>query len=216
MAQTLEKTTISEKPLAEPPPAEQDIPAQQAVNREEPDVRPQTRRTPQTFKPKIEPRPEYKPFADALRAAMTRAGIKASEVARRMWSTTTDRRGYTVARNRDRIGHYLNGTSYPGPDNLRRLADAVGVSVEDLALVSQTHRTIARGPSPDLRDQYRTPAAGLLNIIDLSGGTAQLQVNRELPWELAMKIYQMIKTANGNLRNEDAPQPGDVISSRQT
>lgn len=74
----------------------------------------------------------YQAFADKLKAAMTKNKLSASEVARRVWGTTKDSRGYTVARNRDRIGHYLSGASYPEEDNLVKLAGAIGVSVEDL------------------------------------------------------------------------------------
>jgi transcriptional regulator with XRE-family HTH domain len=80
----------------------------------------------------------YQAFADKLRDAMTRANVNASEVARRVWGTAKDKRGYDVARNRDRIGHYLSGSSYPEPENLARLADAVGVTVEELAMPPET------------------------------------------------------------------------------
>lgn len=65
---------------------------------------------------------------------MARNNLSASEVARRVWGTMKDSRGYEVARNRDRIGHYLSGTSYPEQANLEALAQAVGLSVEDLQI----------------------------------------------------------------------------------
>lgn len=71
-------------------------------------------------------------FANALREAMQRENLTASDVARRVWGTTKDGRGYEVARNRDRIGRYLRGESYPEQENLQRLAEAVGMSVDDL------------------------------------------------------------------------------------
>src|SRR5580765_5276428 len=107
----------------------------QNVGQEAQDVPSSPRQTQQTFgDTRLKPRPEYKPFADALREAMTKGNLSASEVARRVWGITKDRRGYDVARNRDRIGHYLAGTSYPEPENLKGLANAVGLTVEDLAI----------------------------------------------------------------------------------
>jgi transcriptional regulator with XRE-family HTH domain len=78
--------------------------------------------------------PRTQKFAATLRAAMRVNGFSKSELARRVWGTTKDTRGYDVARNRDRIGHYLNGTSYPEPDNLVKLAEALGVAPEQLKL----------------------------------------------------------------------------------
>jgi transcriptional regulator with XRE-family HTH domain len=91
----------------------------------------------------------YQAFADKLRDAMTRANVNASEVARRVWGTAKDKRGYDVARNRDRIGHYLSGSSYPEPENLARLADAVGVTVEELAMPPETAHQGSIRSSPD-------------------------------------------------------------------
>ena len=65
---------------------------------------------------------------------MLKQKLNASDVARRIWGPTKDKRGYEVARNRDRIGHYLNGTSYPEPDNLVELANVLKLPVEDLQI----------------------------------------------------------------------------------
>ena len=72
-------------------------------------------------------------FADLLMQAMLDAGgINSSELARRVWGTVRDKRGYAVARNRDRISHYLRGHSYPNQENLQKIADALGVTVSEL------------------------------------------------------------------------------------
>jgi transcriptional regulator with XRE-family HTH domain len=76
--------------------------------------------------------PMRQAFAAALKAAMARQGLNASQLAARIWGTIKDKRGYAVARNRDRIGHYLRGTSYPDPANLIRLAAALGVPAATL------------------------------------------------------------------------------------
>jgi transcriptional regulator with XRE-family HTH domain len=76
---------------------------------------------------------KYGFFAKTLRACMQQAGFNNSDLARRVWGTTTDSRGYPVARGRDRIGEYLSGDSYPKPENLWKLAGALGVSLTYLA-----------------------------------------------------------------------------------
>jgi len=73
-------------------------------------------------------------FANVLMDAMIGAGyISCSELARRAFGTIKDDRGYDVARNRDRVGAYLKGTSYPTPANLQKIAGALGVPVAELA-----------------------------------------------------------------------------------
>src|SRR3954468_1996641 len=99
----------------------------------------------------------YQAFADKLRDAMTRANVNASEVARRVWGTAKDKRGYDVARNRDRIGHYLSGSSYPEPENLARLAEAVGVTVEELAMPPET------APQGNIRSPRTLPSPHLMH-----------------------------------------------------
>lgn len=91
------------------------------------------------------PRPEYQPFADALRRAMESQGLSASDVARRVWGSHKDKRGYDVATGRDRIGHYLAARSYPEPANLEKLAGAIGVPVDTLTIQRRPQR---RGRPP--------------------------------------------------------------------
>lgn len=128
-------------------------------------------------------RPEYAPFAQALQQAMLKEKVSASEVARRIWGTTKDSRGYDVARNRDRIGHYLAGTSYPEPENLELLAKAVGVSVEDLTIERPDPPVVPRRQVADLR---------LTAAVD-EPTKAHLLLDRTLDWETALRILQLVK-----------------------
>lgn len=78
--------------------------------------------------------------------------ISASDLARGVWGTMTDPRGYEVARNRDRIGHYLSGKSYPAMENLKKIAKVLGVDVEVLekfqpAPVVREAAAAAQGPN---------------------------------------------------------------------
>src|SRR4051794_31035797 len=72
---------------------------------------------------------KYPHFARRLAEAMKQAKLNNSDVARQVWGDAKD----GGARNRDRIGHYLRGTSHPEPPNLQKLADALGVSPDYLA-----------------------------------------------------------------------------------
>jgi hypothetical protein len=78
-------------------------------------------------------RPELQSFVDALSAAMAKHNLTASDLARAVWGTTKDTRGYEVAKGRDRIGYFLRGVHFPDQKNLQKLARAVGLTVEELA-----------------------------------------------------------------------------------
>jgi len=127
-------------------------------------------------------RQEYLAFAAALRAAMHRHGLSASEVARRVWGVTTDTRGYPVAKNRDRIGHYLRGTSYPEPENLVKLADVIGVPVAELAI----------DKPPTVRTPRQLSGLQVILLAD-QPELARLEISMTLPWELALEIAARIQ-----------------------
>ena len=57
----------------------------------------------------MEKTPTHKEFAEWLAAQMAARGFNRSDVARAIWGTVPDTRGYDVAKNRDRIGAYLQG-----------------------------------------------------------------------------------------------------------
>ena len=48
-------------------------------------------------------------LAERLQRIMTEKGLSQSGLARGLWGTTKDERGYTVARNRQVVGKYLRG-----------------------------------------------------------------------------------------------------------
>ena len=71
-------------------------------------------------------------FAAWLSAKMAEHGLNHSDLARQIWGTITDTRGYQVARNRDRIGNYLAGTSYPSLDTKYKLGEVFSVFPDDI------------------------------------------------------------------------------------
>lgn len=118
-------------------------------------------------------RPEYKPFADALARVMTERKLSASEVARRVWGTTTNTRGYTVARGRDRISHYLAGKIYPEPENMLKLAEAIGVPAETLDVGTRTRAQPPPGVIAQGSHAKTTRAARRSDMdVDVAGGAA--------------------------------------------
>jgi len=76
--------------------------------------------------------PENLAFARKLRAAMHDKRMSASDLARAIWGTSPDPRGYQVAKNRDRIGTYLAGTGFPSKETMPKLAAALGLSINEL------------------------------------------------------------------------------------
>lgn len=76
---------------------------------------------------------EMEQFARRLHTAMTAKGLTNSDLARLVWGETTDKKGYTVARNRDRISVYLRAEALPEPATLEKIAAALGLTKEDLA-----------------------------------------------------------------------------------
>jgi transcriptional regulator with XRE-family HTH domain len=133
------------------------------------------------------PKPELQPFARKVREAMLDKRMSASDLARAVWGTATDFRGYKVARNRDRIGHYLAGVSYPEPDNLKKLAEALGLPIEELVIDD---------PRPE-GSGLKEGRAGMLDtqIIMLNAypGVCTVQLRRLMSVETAMKIMRLIQ-----------------------
>lgn len=71
-------------------------------------------------------------FPDRLQRAMLRRDLTSSDLARLMWGTGVDEKGYTVARNRQIIARYLEGNVYPRSKNRRRLSRALDIPYADL------------------------------------------------------------------------------------
>ena len=121
-------------------------------------------------------------FGDLLREQMQAKKISAADLARAVWGTTTDYRGYTVARGRDRIGHYLAGTSFPEKENLQKIAAALRVPVKILE---------ATRPPPKLREAH-SPGEIMLTLDD--DGRAVLSMNKvSLTFATARKIMALVK-----------------------
>jgi hypothetical protein len=78
------------------------------------------------------PNPELEKFRDNLLKGMAAKHMSGSDVARAVWGVKTDARGKQVARNRDRMTHYLAGRGYPRPETVLKLAEVLGLDPKDL------------------------------------------------------------------------------------
>jgi hypothetical protein len=223
---------FAEKNLAAAAAAGQDTPSTpQDVNREAPNVRGRTTTTPSGAGAKDTGRADLRAFAAVLDAAMKRIGVKPADLARMVWGTTVDSRGYTVPRNRDRIGSYLSAQSYPEPDNLRKLADALGVPVEELASTRppapERPEVPRQNPPRRASSESGNPGELILTAVPAKPGRTILRVHREMSWKLASQIHSLIRQAeDAEIRgalNEDPvinpdinPDVGKVVGGTDT
>lgn len=138
------------------------------------------------------PRPEYYDFAQIILKAMLRKKLSQSDLARAIWGDTKDARGYKVARNRDRITHYLKGRAYPEPGNLKKLAKALDLEIEALQ-VEKPVKGVAKiqGGSADVQ----------LHILATEPTQCLLIVQKLLPTQLGLKIVQLINEADMDPRS---------------
>jgi hypothetical protein len=128
----------------------------------------------------MEKTPTHKEFAAWLAAQMAARGFNHSDLARAIWGTIKDTRGYDVARNRDRIGAYLSGTSYPELSTLYAMAQAFSVFPDDIPRSGRPSRRVV------FRAKQRTPPA-----------SPSAQINQKLDRILA--ILERSIVASGTL-----------------
>ncbi|MHC5033456.1 MAG: hypothetical protein ACYTFZ_00245 [Planctomycetota bacterium] len=129
-------------------------------------------------------------FARKLHDELNKRGWNNSDLARAVWGETVDKRGYAVARNRDRVGQYVAGKSYPEPYNLQKIADVLGVKPEDLAPELFTAAVERETPSVAI-----TAAAGHPDKVSVV-------INMLLPFALAMEIGKLISDYQEAQKNE--------------
>jgi len=125
--------------------------------------------------------PVNREFAARLRDIMNKKGLSASDLARSIWGDVTNDRGYTVARNRDRVGKYLRGHSIPDTKNLLAISRALDVAPDDLIP--------ERNQSPLTGSQGAT-----VNLTAVPGAIGQslLELRVILPTSLAAEIIALI------------------------
>lgn len=108
-------------------------------------------------------------------------GWTQSDLARHAFGQKVDERtGGKVALGRDRISMYINGRSVPDPKNLKKLADAFGMTTEELA--------------PDLASPAIQREAPELAITQSSANPEMvvLRVNKIVTPQIANKVFQIL------------------------
>ena len=138
---------------------------------------------------------ELEAFADRLQHFRTEKGWSKSELARQIWGEIPTKAGRKVAKNRDRISVYEKGKSWPDPHNLKKIANALGVSPEELA-PDITVSTVER-QNPEFA---MTVASG-------HSDKCHLKVNKLVPWSIATMVSQLLDYAN--LLNHGLTDPHD-------
>jgi transcriptional regulator with XRE-family HTH domain len=139
-------------------------------------------------------------FARRLHAAMLAKGWNQADLARAAWNgeTRKDSRGYEQPIGKDRISVYLKGRVLPDAQNLKRLADALGTGVEELAPVSG-------GVAPvdfDNPDFVFSPA---------SGGKILVVLKYVMPAEAAAQIMALIARLEGEKDPQGSPPPDTKV-----
>jgi transcriptional regulator with XRE-family HTH domain len=139
--------------------------------------------------------PESGEFAERLRKIMDQKGLSASDLARSIWGDTTSDQGYTVARNRDRIGKYIRGYSVPDTKNLLLLAKVLGVKPADLLPKRSS------GFSGTLNDY-------VCEMAEIAGThESLLRIYKRVPTRLAAQIIGMVSSVPDSPELAKVPSP---------
>lgn len=108
---------------------------------------------------------------------MKAKGFNNSDLARLVWGEAEDAKGYKVARNRDRIGVYLAGKSFPEARTLAEIAKCLDMTPDKLA--------------PEITTP---PVDRKLHEIALNrvGDRTHVQINALLPPDVALEVVRLI------------------------
>jgi transcriptional regulator with XRE-family HTH domain len=113
-------------------------------------------------------------FAKRLQDALNDRGWTQSELARRMAPLLKESRI-----GRDNISKYVRGKVLPLPPALEAMAKVLGVESTDL-LPSRATRAVS--------DELSS-----LDVRDIGGGRAWLQINQAVDWPIAVRIMGLLK-----------------------
>lgn len=113
-------------------------------------------------------------FADNLNKLLIRNGWKQADLARRMFGTTTDTKGFARAQNADAVSQYCAGRSMPEGNRLAHMAEVLGVAVEELT-----------GEKP-------SPPTGVRFAPARDATTGRLVIDQNVSKATAAKIMQLL------------------------
>jgi transcriptional regulator with XRE-family HTH domain len=119
-------------------------------------------------------------FGRRLHELIVERNMSQSDLARKAFGVETSKDGYPGAKGRDRISAYIAGRTYPEPRTLKRIADALGMTVEELA-PDVTAAAVDR-ENPEIS----------INMIAGHADKVHLVVNKLLPLSIAMEIGSIL------------------------
>lgn len=122
-------------------------------------------------------------FARRLHKLMLEKNMTPSDLARKAFGSRKDpATGYQVAKSRDAVSTYLRGRNLPGPLNLKRIADALGVKPEDLLPNTIMAAIDAEQPALEFKQAVGHP------------NEVWLRLNQRLPFDIASQIVQLVNS----------------------
>jgi hypothetical protein len=123
-------------------------------------------------------------FSRRLHHALLKKGWSQSDLARRIWnSTRTGSDGFAQVVGRDRISSYINRKSMPAPATLQKIADALDMSVAELAPNLTASAVEKETPSLELK------------MVEGHSDKVLLRVNQLVPLSVAAEIVALIEKA---------------------
>jgi hypothetical protein len=169
-------------------------------------------------KSEAQARPELVGFARTLLEAMARKRMNNSTLARAVWGTYVNPQGFTVAKNRDRIGQYLVGASYPKPETLKRIAKALDLDPKTLEVDNLP------GAGPTARARSLSPSEFNITVVAGHHGRALVQTNKLMSMARALKMLELIMEqfeedaetefdagfATGQVEDQEEPQEAET------
>lgn len=129
-------------------------------------------------------RHELATFSETLHRELLARGWSQSDLAKKIWNEErTDSRGYTSVVGRDRVSSWVRGRVLPDPKSLKRIADALDMSAEDLA--------------PNLTAAAVSKQEPTLGITAVAGRHDQvlLQVRMLVPLKVAVDVAGILQRA---------------------
>jgi hypothetical protein len=152
------------------------------------------------FEPALIPaRPELEKFRENLVRAMIKKQMTASDVARAMWGETTNPAGNKVAKGRDRMTHYLSGSTHPSPENIIKLCGVLDLQPEDLAADmtkadrTQSARPVAPTSPPIVSPNYDPKLEGVLSFQIRNPNRVFIMFNKELDMERGFALLEFLR-----------------------
>ena len=122
-------------------------------------------------------------FGTRLKKLMRDAEMSNADLSRIMFGETTETRPdgsvYKVAKNRQSIGRYISGKTYPSEETRVKIADAIGVAYSELF--------------PNEGPPEQRVGSGV-SLVQVNKRDSRIDVHVVLPTEEAMKVLAIVSS----------------------